>query len=333
MTLTTTTRHVTAAIALLLGLSFVSARAETTAISGKVDCIAPAGPGGGWDFTCRSIGKLLTSHSNGEISVQTLNMPGAGGGVGFAHVITKRARDPRVLAAASTATTARLAQNQFPGMNMDMVRWVGAVGTDPGIIAVSQDSDIDSLEELIARLRQNPASLTFAGASAIGGWDHLKILMVAHEAGVKNLDQIKYLSYNNGGSAVIQVMGGHIDVLVGVTSSSKGFIESGDLRPLAVLAHNRLHAPLDWIPTAAELGIPVNASNWRGFYMPREVSDEYYQWWVDTLREASQSREWQDTMKQNGLEPFTLFGDEFTRFVKEQIQSLKTISKAIGMIQ
>jgi len=333
MTVTTTTRHITAAFTLLLGLSSVPATAETADISGKVDCIAPAGPGGGWDFTCRSIGKLLASQSNGNISVQTLNMPGAGGGVGFAHVITKRARDPKVLAAASTATTARLAQNQFPGMTMDMVRWVGATGTDPGIIAVSRDSDIDSLQELIDRLKQDPGSITFAGASAIGGWDHLKILMTAHQAGIKNLKQIKYLSYNNGGSAVIQVMGGHIDALVGVASSSKGFIESGDLKPLAVLGREHLSPPLDTIPTSFELGIDVNASNWRGFYMPGNVSDEQYQWWVDTLRDASQTPEWQDTMKQNGLEPFSLFGDEFRQFVKAQIQTLNAISKEIGMIK
>lgn len=323
----------TAASALLIGFGTVNAQASDELIAGKVDCIAPAGPGGGWDFTCRSLGRLLDDYTHGDIVVQTINMPGAGGGVGFAHVITKRAKDPKVIAAASTATTARLAQNQFPGMNPEMVRWVGAIGTDPGIIAVNKDSSIESLPALIERLKQDPASVTFAGASAIGGWDHLKILMTAHAAGVKDIARIKYLSYNNGGSAVTQVVGGHIDALVGVASSSKGFIESGDLKPLAVLGSDHLSAPLDTIPTSHELGIDIDASNWRGFYMPKNVSDAEYQWWVDTLRSASQTDAWKQAMQQNGLEPFNLFGDDFDQFVIKQVRSLNDISKEIGIIK
>lgn len=327
------TKLTVAITSLLIGLITPPVMAADPIISGKVDCIAPAGPGGGWDFTCRSIGRLLNDFTNGEITVQTLNMPGAGGGVGFAHVITKRSHDAKTLAAASTATTARLAQNQFPGMNSDMVRWVGAIGTDPGIIAVNKDSEIDSLTTLIDKLKQNPSSLTFAGASAIGGWDHLKILMTAHAAGITDLKRIKYLSYNNGGTAVTQVVGGHIDVLVGVASSTKGFIESGDLKPLAVLGRDHLSAPLDQIPTSHELGLDVDASNWRGFYMPKEVSEEEYQWWVNTLKAASETDEWKKTMVQNGLEPFSLFGQEFDQFVNDQVKSLREISTEIGMIK
>ncbi|CUB06451.1 Bug family tripartite tricarboxylate transporter substrate binding protein [Marinomonas fungiae] len=329
----TKTKLALATASLIIGMTSGLSNAAEPLITGKVDCIAPAGPGGGWDFTCRSIGRLLNNFSHGDLTVQTLNMPGAGGGVGFAHMITKRSHDPKVLAAASTATTARLAQNQFPGMSSDMVRWVGAIGTDPGIIAVSKDSDIDSLATLITRLKNDPSSLTFAGASAIGGWDHLKILMTAHSAGLSDLKQIKYLSYNNGGSAVTQVVGGHIDVLVGVASSTKGFIESGDLKPLAVLGHDRLSPPLDSIPTSFELGLDVEASNWRGFYMPKEVPEEAYQWWVNNLKAASQTDEWKQTMVQNGLEPFSLFGEDFDQFVNKQVGSLATISKEIGIIK
>ncbi|GGO75957.1 tricarboxylic transport membrane protein [Marinobacterium nitratireducens] len=323
-----------ALVATCASLGFLSERVVAQApVSGKVDCIAPAGPGGGWDFTCRSIGRLLDRYSDNEIVVQTINMPGAGGGVGYAHLITKRAADPKVIAAASTATTARLAQNQFPGMTADMVRWVGAIGADPGVIAVAKDSGIGSLDDLIARLKSDPASVTFAGASAIGGWDHLKILMVAHAAGIQNLNQIKYLSYNNGGAAVTQVVGGHIDVLVGVASSSKGFIESGDLRALAVLGNERLTPPLDQIPTSLEQGLEVEASNWRGFYMSKDVSDAEYGWWVDTLEKASHTEAWQQVMRQSGLEPFSVFGTDFDRFVKRQVDTLNTISRDIGLIK
>ena len=47
---------------------------------GKVDCIAPSDPGGGWDFTCRSVGVTLEQLGLVPRSVQTINMAGAGGG-------------------------------------------------------------------------------------------------------------------------------------------------------------------------------------------------------------------------------------------------------------
>jgi len=310
-----------------------AATAQDADITGTVDCIAPAGPGGGWDFTCRSLGQIIGGATDHQVNVQTKNMRGAGGGVGYAHMITKRGDDPKVIAAASTATTARLAQGQFPGMTADMVRWVGAIGADPGIIAVKKDSPYTSLDQLLAALKEDSSSVTFAGASAVGGWDHLKILMTAHEAGVKNLNKIKYLSFNNGGSAVTQVIGGHIDALVGVVSSSQGFIESGDLRPLVVLSDERLVPPLDQIPTSNELGLDVEASNWRGFYMPKGVSDAEYEWWVSTLRQASESEEWQRIMKQNGLVPFERYGKDFDTFVNDQVAKLKQVSREVGLIQ
>jgi putative tricarboxylic transport membrane protein len=327
------TRKSAYAIAALTVMLSGAATAQDADITGTVDCIAPAGPGGGWDFTCRSLGQIIGGATDHQVNVQTKNMPGAGGGVGFAHIITKRGDDPKVIAAASTATTARLAQGQFPGMTADMVRWVGAIGADPGIIAVKKDSPYTSLDQLLAALKEDPASVTFAGASAVGGWDHLKILMTAHEAGVKNLNKIKYLSYNNGGSAVTQVIGGHIDALVGVVSSSQGFIESGDLRPLAVLNDKRLAPPLDEIPTSTELGLDVEASNWRGFYMPKGVSDAEYEWWVSTLRQASETDEWRKIMKQNGLVPFERYGKDFDTFVNDQVAKLNQVSREVGLIQ
>src|SRR5690554_5883266 len=137
--------------------------------SGKVECLAPADPGGGWDFTCRSVGNVLQELGLVRGSVQTVNMAGAGGGVAYAHTVSKRADDSKLLVAASTATTTRLAQNQFPGMTADMVTWVGALGADYGIIAVGKDSRYQNLNELLAAVKENPKSVKFAGGSARGG--------------------------------------------------------------------------------------------------------------------------------------------------------------------
>jgi putative tricarboxylic transport membrane protein len=68
------------------------------------------------------------------------NIPGAGGGVAFAHTVADRRRDPNVIIAASPATTLRLAEKQFGRFQAEDVRWLAAVAGDYGAIAVRDDA-------------------------------------------------------------------------------------------------------------------------------------------------------------------------------------------------
>ena len=75
----------------------------------RSECIAPANPGGGWDLTCRSLQGVLQDLDLVEGRFSVSNMPGAGGGVAFAHVVTERSNEDHLLVAASTGTTLRIA--------------------------------------------------------------------------------------------------------------------------------------------------------------------------------------------------------------------------------
>lgn len=315
--------------ALVLGTSGAYAFEQ----SRSVECIAPSGPGGGWDFTCRSVGRLMSELKIIDGNVQTTNMTGAGGGVAFAHVVSKRANDAALMIAASTATTTRLAQGQFAGMNKDMVKWIGALGADYGVVAVAKDSPYKTLKELMQALDQDPKAVKFAGGSAAGGWDHLKVLMTAKAANVDELSKVTYLAYAGGAEAITQVVGGHIDAFTGDVSETLGFMESGDLRVLAVLADERLPGTLNFIPTAVEQGIDAVAPNWRGFYVPNGVPEEAYQWWVDTVDSLYTTDEWKTIMNQNGLMPFHKTGAEFDAFVTKQVGDIQAISTEVGLIK
>lgn len=297
------------------------------------ECIAPSDPGGGWDFTCRSVSNVLLEEKYVDKAVQTVNMAGAGGGVAFAHVVSKRKNDDGVFIAASTATTTRLAQGQFRNMNADMVRWVGSLGADYGVIAVSAKSEYADLTALIDALKKDPKSVKFAGASSKGGWDHLKVLLTARAAGLTDYNTIPYLSFNNGGDAITQVVGGHLDAFTGDISEVQGFVQSGDLKVLAVLSDERLPEPYQNIATGKEQGVDFIAPNWRGFYLPGGVSDDTYQWWVDTLDKLGKTDAWKDVMNKNGLLPFHKTGAEMEEYVKAQIGEIEAISKEIGIIK
>ncbi|GAB2796917.1 tripartite tricarboxylate transporter substrate binding protein [Halomonas shantousis] len=300
---------------------------------GKTECIAPAQPGGGWDFTCRSVARTLQELDLIPAGMQTVNIPGASGGVAFSHVLAKQQGNEDMIVAASTATTTRLAQRRYAQGRPDQVRWAAALGADYGIIAVPSDSRFQDLSSLLDALRDDPRSVNFAGGDVVGGFDHLKVLMAAREAGVEELRSIKYLAFDSGSVAITQLLGGHLDAFTGDLSEALGFVESGDLRLLAVFAEERLPGEWHSIPTAREQGINVVAPNWRGFYLPGGVSDEAYQWWVETFDSLYDSEAWQTVMQHNGLLPFHKSGEEMEHFVTQQISDIRTLSDTLGLVQ
>lgn len=299
----------------------------------NVECIAPASPGGGWDFTCRQVGKVLYGEKMTPGPVQVTNRSGASGAVAFAEIIAKRNTDDNLIAAASTATSTRLAQGQYAGFTAADVRWLGAVGADYGVIAVGKDSPHKTLAELIGVLKTEPTRISVSGGSSVGGWDHLKMLTVARAAGIANLRSIKYVAFQSGGEAVTQLIGGHVQAFSGDISEVLGFMEAGELRVLAVLAPERLPGDLGNLPTAREQGVDAVGVNWRGFYGPGKMTDDAYNYWSKAIADLYASAEWKKIMADNGLIPFGMTGPELTDFVKQQVADMQSLSREIGLIK
>ncbi|MCG6901596.1 MAG: tripartite tricarboxylate transporter substrate binding protein [Rhodobacter sp.] len=296
------------------------------------ECIAPANPGGGWDFTCRQIGKILYDIGAVDKPVQVTNMAGAGGGLAYGHVVNERGDDADLIIAASSATTTRLAQNAYAGMTADQVRFVGAIGADPGIIAVAADSPYQTLGDLVDAIKADPGSVAFAGGSAVGGFDHLKPLMILKEAGFTDITKIKYIGVDGGADAITQTVGGFTQAMTGDMSEIVSFLSNGDIRVIAVLTEERVPGFED-IPTAKEQGYDVVAVNWRGLYVPKGITDEQFNAWADKLQQVADSEEWAKAMTDNGLAPFTKVGGDFQSYVDGLVASINAMSKELGVIQ
>lgn len=297
------------------------------------ECIAPANPGGGWDFTCRQVGKSLQDLGLIPGTMQVVNLAGGGGGVAYAEVVNKRKADNDLLVAASSSTSTRLAQGAYPGNTVDQVRWVASVGADYGVIAVAANSPINTLPELLEKIKTDPKSISVAGGSAVGGWDHLKVLIATNAYGIEDVRSVKYIAFDGGGEAVTQLLAGSVQAFTGDLSESKGFLDSGDIKVLAVLAPDRLTGEFANIPTAREQGVDAIGANWRGFYAPGGMSDAAYDYWVKNIATLYASDEWKKTMEVNGLAPLDLQGPEFQTFVHDSVDSIQAISRQIGIIK
>ncbi|MCA8879255.1 MAG: tripartite tricarboxylate transporter substrate binding protein [Rhodobacteraceae bacterium] len=315
------------AAATLIGSAAMAFEPEQT------ECIAPANPGGGWDFTCRQVGKTMQDLGLVPGTMQVTNLAGGGGGVAYAEVVNKRNDDSDLIVAASTATATRLAQGAYPGNTMEDVRWIGSVGADYGIIAVAKDSPVNTLPELMDKVKNDPTSVAFAGGSAVGGWDHLKVLIVAEKSGIEDARKVKYVAFDGGGEAVTQLLAGSVQAFTGDASEAKGFVDSGDIKVLAVLSPDRLEGDFSQFPTAKEQGIDAVGANWRGFYGPGGMTDDAYDYWVGAIGAVYNSEEWKKIMETNGLAPLDLQGAAFQDFVAQSISQIQDISREIGLIK
>ncbi len=300
----------------------------TTAIA--AECIAPANPGGGWDFTCRQIGKIMYDIGAVDKPVQVTNMPGAGGGLAYGNVVNERNDDSDLIIAASSATTTRLAQNAYAGMTADQVRFVGAIGVDPGVIAVAANSPIKTLGDMVDAIKAEPGSVAFAGGSAVGGFDHLKPLMILKEGGFTDITKVKYIGVDGGADAITQTVGGFTQAMTGDMSEVVSFLANGDIRVIAVLTEERVPG-FDKIPTAKEQGFNVVAGNWRGLYVPKGISDAKFDEWAGKLQKVADSDAWKKAMADNGLAPFTKVGGDFQSYVDGLVTDIAAMSKELGV--
>ncbi len=217
-------------------------------------------------------------------------------------------------------------------MTADQVQFLGAIGADPGIIAVAKDSPYMSLNDLLDAVIADPSSVTFAGGSATGGFDHLKVLMALGRAGFNDVTAVKYIGVDGGGDAITQTIGGHTQAMTGDMSEVVGFLAADEIRVVAVFTEERVPG-FEQIPTAREQGIDIVSVNWRGLYVPKGISEDAYNGWSEALANVGASEEWQQAMVANGLAPFTKVGRDFQDYVNGVIGEIETLSREIGVIQ
>ncbi len=289
------------------------------------ECIAPADAGGGWDFTCRSIGGLFESLGLTSNVVVT-NQPGGGGGVAFADVAANRSDEDDLVIAASPATAIRFAQNQYTGLEADQFRWIGAIGADFGVFAVTTESPYQTLDDLVAAMQTDPTAITFGGGSPVGGQDHFKLLLFAEEVGVDPA-VVPWVAYDGGGEAQNALLGGEIAVFPGDVSETIG---NENLRILAVMGEDRIEG-MD-APTTVELGYETIFPVWRGLLAPGGMSDDAYNFWVDALGQVEASSDWATARADNGLSPLRLLGDDFQKFALGAVDSFRTLSEPFGLV-
>lgn len=318
----------TAAIcsALALGACKDNQTAEVGTPS-KPECIAPAKPGGGFDLTCKLAQSGLKDTGQLDKPMRVTYMPGGVGAVAYNKIVANDPDNGDAIIAFSTGSLLNLAQGKF-GENYteDDVRWLAAVGTDYGMVAVNAESPIKNLQDLADLLKKDPKSVSFGAGGSVGGQDWLQTAMMAKAAGI-DPKQMTYVALEGGGEAVTAVLGNHINVVSAGIAEMGPHIESGKIRVLAVFAPERLEGKLKDIPTAKEQGFDVEWPVIRGYYMGPKVSEESYQWWKGRFDAMMADPKFAELRASRDLLPFAMTGDELQSYVKKTTEEMRVLSK------
>ncbi len=298
--------------------------------SGNLDFVAPGGAGGGWDLTIRTAARVLKDTKLVNVPMPVRNNPGAGGSVHLASLQEMKGGDRTITVYSSPLLLTKL--NGTTDLGYKDVTPLACLIADYACFVVAADSPYNNMADVMDVLKNDIKGVKIGGNSSAGSMDHLQFLLMAKAAGVKNLNKIDYVSFDD--SAVAQVLGGHIDLFSTGLSEVASLIESGDLKALGQTADHRVGSGVvAEIPTCKEQGIDATFINWRGLFGPPEMPEYAVSYWRKTLKELVKTPEWAQAKEANGWDDAYMDAPEFAAFLDTANANYKNILKEIGMIK
>jgi tripartite-type tricarboxylate transporter receptor subunit TctC len=253
--------HLAAGTAALPAVSRI-ARAQTYPVR-PVHLIAPYAAGGPNDITARMIGQWLSDRLGQPFVID--NRTGAGGNIGTEAVVRAPADGyTLLLVSSSNAVNATL----YDKLSFDFIRDIAPVAgiiRVPNVMIVNPAVPAKTVPEFIAYAKANPGTLNMA-TSGNGSTTHVSGELFKEMTGVN----LVVVAYRGGGPALIDLLGGQMQVMFEPTVAALEFIRSGKLRALAVTTTTRSEVLPD-IPTVSEFVPGYEASQWYGIGAPKDT--------------------------------------------------------------
>jgi putative tricarboxylic transport membrane protein len=289
--------------------------------------MAPANPGGGWDGTARAMQEVMQAEGIAA-SVEVINVPGAGGTVGLAQFATDSAGDPTKLIVGGYVMVGAILTNASPVTLKDVTPIARLTG-DTEAIVVPASSDIQTLADLVGKLKADPGAVSWAGGSA-GGVDHITVGLLAKAAGV-DPTKINYVAFSGGGEAMAAILGNQVTAGISSIGEFSEQVKAGTMRLLAVSSGERL-AGVD-APTIKESGYDVVVQNWRMVAAAPGLSDEQKAKVAADIEKLNASAGWTSMLEAKGWANTYLAGDAFNAQLDVEIAATEAVLRDIGLVK
>jgi len=280
-------------------------------------------PGGIADFSARSVSQKLAESLGVPVVVE--NRPGAGGITG-AEIVAKSPPDGYTLLVTSISHTINPSVRK--NLPFDALRDFAAVTliTDaPNLLVVHPSLPARSVRELVALARARPGQISYASSGA-GTSTHLSGELFKALARV----DIVHVPYKGGGPAVIDLVGGHVQMMFSTLPSVLQQVRAAKLRGLAVTGARRFPAAQEF-PTMIEAGIAgYEVSGWSGLFAPAGTPRDALGRLAAEIGRILRAPELKERFFAQGAEPVGNSPEVFSAFVNSEVTKWKKVVELSG---
>ena len=309
----------------------LGAHAQSTWPQRPVRIVVPFAAAGTTDILARALAPELQRVFGQPFVVD--NKPGAGGNSGATEV-AKSANDGYTLLMGTVGTHA-INVSLYPKMPFDPIKDFAPVALMAGVPnilvinpATAQRLGVTDVASLVKALKANPGKLNMA-SSGNGTSIHLAGELFKSMTGTFMV----HIPYRGSGPALIDLMGGSMDVMFDNLPSAMPHVKSGKLKALAVTSAQRSSALPD-VPTVAEAGGPAlkgyEASSWFGLLAPAGTPADVVNRVAAETAKALATPALKDRLQSQGAIPSGIGPAEFARFIDAETRKWAQVVKASG---
>ncbi len=290
----------------------------------QIKLIVPFPAGGTADVLPRIHAEKIRASFPAGVVVE--NRAGAGGNIG-AEVVYRADPDGTTFLVSPPGPIA-INHNLYSKLAFDPTRWtpITVIATVPNVLAVSNKLPVQNLAEFIAYLKANPGKISYA-SQGNGTTSHLTASMFMQLTGTEMI----HIPYKGTAPALVDLIGGQVDVFFDNLSSSLPFHQSGRLRILAVADEQR-SAALAQVPTFAELKLPaMNAVTWFAVVAPPNTPAAVAGLMQKSIAGALALPDVKQKFAEQGAEPRGWSPEQTGRFIRAETEKWNKVIKSANV--
>jgi tripartite-type tricarboxylate transporter receptor subunit TctC len=317
-------REVVVALSVLLPASGATLAAQVERYPTRpVRLVVPSTPGGGLDFSARTVAARLGANWQHQVIVD--NRPGAAGIIGT-EIVARATPDGHTLVLVSSEFAAMpFLYKKLPYRTAEFAP-ITLLVTVPLMLAAHPTVPVRTIKELLAAAKEKPNQLTYA-SSGLGAAGHFGMMILEKMAGVS----LQHVPYKGAGAAVAAAVGGETNVVIGSTGAIIPLIKASRLRALAVTSATRA-AVLPEVPTIAESGVPgYDVTAWFALMAPAGTARAIIQKIHADVQQVLKMPEIIGQFATAALEPSGMPPAEFERFLSSETKRLELVIKETGL--
>ena len=292
--------------------------------SKPIRLIVPYAPGGATDIISRAVAVEL-SKTLGQ-AVNADNRPGAGGNLG-SEMAARSAPDGYTLLT-SASSLHGITPFLYSKLNYDPNKDLAPVIVLAGfanVLVVHPGVKANSVKDLIALLKAQPGKMTYA-SSGNGSTIHMSGEMFKHLLGL----EMTHVPYKGSGPAMIDLIGGQVDMMFDNIPSAITHVRSGKLRALATTGAKRAQS-MPELPTIIESGVPgFESTAWFGIAVPAGTPKEIVARLNADGQKATKSPEFIKRMTDLGYEIVGGTPETMAAMIQDEVRRWGPIVKASG---